>query len=154
MGVNYNIVIAEGLIVYNPDEVIKFIDIDDYNEENFCKYEIECDGYSSNTPIFIYDISTREHQSDISRAYTNIQFDYHEKGKYGKEKPLYCGTYPTVLPMDFYKYDNKKLQKEKLEEYYNEVNDKFYEYGKVEILDKEKFKKWSTYGKFVYVYHT
>lgn len=165
MGKIYNIVIAEGLIIYNPNKCIKFYDEDaedvedehdDVDKNPDKLYEVCFDLYSSNGPIFIYDHDKLEHKSDIWRAHGNIDIKYHTEAEYYEDKPFYCGnSYPFVLPMNYYQYDDEKIQSENITFFYNVISDrKSLDELSLQITDKENFYKWSQFGKFVFVYFT
>jgi len=163
MGVNYNIIIAEGIILCNPDKYFCWdpcCDLDEKELEEYGekksgdRYGIASDYYSGNSPIFVYDKSSVTHTSSISRAYGGQNIKYHEDADL-KDKPLYLGvSYPAMFPMDFYDYDNDDLQKQKKIEYMENIRDTIIDEYRVKVLDHEQFMKWSQYGKFTFVYHT
>lgn len=117
-------------------------------------YGYENDSYTNNGPCFIFKKSSIIHESDISRAYGGVNIKYHENVEMNT-KPLYVGvSYPTVLPLDLYDYDDDELQSTKKQEYLNDINNSITDDCEINVTDRDEFMKWSTYGKFVYVYHT
>lgn len=164
MGVDYNIVIAEGLVLYNPDSYLKYVSFEDvegindqeiqelYNKYEHPEYNVVQDCYKSNTPIFIYKKDSVVVKDKIWRAYGTSKAKQVCEGDF-KDRPYIVGQDLAVYPINF--YNDEEEQDKKIKIALNVLPIIYGEEGfyclKIE-KDKLDLNKMS-YGKFVFIYY-
>ena len=165
MGVDYNIVIAEGLVLYDPDSYLNHVVFEDmdgmtendtdelYNKYLHEEYNIVYDCYASNAPIFIYKEETVIKEDTIFRAYGALSKDEITDGTF-KDRPYIIGKNLAVYPIDFYIDDDK--QEEKIKNILDIFPISCNESGFLDLrMDKDKLDlNKMRYGKHVFVYYS
>lgn len=176
MGVDYNIIIAKGLVLYDPDSYIGYTNYDDidgvtdisvqklYNEYKGLDYKIVSDRYSNNSPIFIYDKNSVKSRDVIYRAHDTCSFDEIAKPRglghlannnfdFENNRPYIVGKDPAVYPLNFYDYDEVECQVENIDRILKlfPCNDGD---GVYHLKNKKINKNKMRFGEFVFIYYT
>ena len=170
MGIEFNTIIAEGLVLFDPDSYIKCCDYGDidgmndngetelYNKYKESEHEIVKDCYYKNSPIFIYNKNTVIHSDIIYKAnWREISYSDVIKGNFSdNDRPCIVGKKPCIIPLELCEYDDSDEQQNGL---INEMLDtlpwndgsNIYE---LLVTRKNLNMNKMRYGKFVFTYYT
>lgn len=166
MGVDFNIISAKGLILYDPDSYIKYVNYDEIDgmtdlaiqnlrANRVMDYDVIMDCYSKNSPIFIYDKTSVLFETSISRAHCTNSFKsiIDCEHNYDRSRPYIIGQDPAVYPVNFYDYDDEKCQQENINRMLKLFPLNTY-YGNYCLVNDNVNKNKMRYGEFVFVYYS